>query len=261
MHADRWLVPFKNSVRPDNAFLRALNEESFARLAPHLETMDVPNGFLLSPRRDNVAHLYFPVSCLLNLQGELADGATSEVAVISHHGFFGAAELLGVARAGGVVSAIHGGRLVRVRASVAAPILRSSPTVVDDMLRYIVFMIGVSSITIICQRHHSVEQRLARWLTLMRMQSCAETLDVTHDQLGRLLGVRREGVSETMKQFEHAGLTAPGRGHVHIIDPMGLHDRSCGCVKEIKSLYARYFPQRTFDDAFEQPARVYAKTG
>lgn len=247
MHADRWLALRTTAPRPGNYFLRALSEEAFTRLRPHLEIFVVPNGFSPVQRPDDTQYVYFPVSCVLNVRGELADGASAEIAIVGRFGFLGATGLLGVRGPTGGVTAIHGGQLARVRCAAAAPILLGSQGMEDEMLRYLVFMMHIASVSVVCQRHHSLEQRLARWLSSMRFQTGIDTLDITHDQLGRLLGVRREGVSETMKQFEGAELIASTRGHLHILDLPRLRRRSCGCHQEALDIHQRFFPNRPFE--------------
>ena len=247
MHADRWLEFRKTPVRPGNYFLRALDDDAFEALRPHLEILNVPNGYIFGPSERSSEYLYFPISCVLNVYGELADGSTAETKVVSRFGFLGATALVGVRRNWGVITAIHGGQIARVRSAVAAPILRRCRNVVDEMLRYVVFTMHLLSLSLVCQRHHSLEQRLARWLSLMRVQTGVDTLDVTHDQLGRLLGVRREGISETMKTFECARLVTSTRGHLHIVDPLRLRQRACACIDEARAAHTRFFPRRSIE--------------
>ena len=245
MNADPWRLHDHLSPRPDNHFLKSLPEDAFLRLRPFLETFDVPNGYVIPKTRAAYSHLYFPLTCILNIQGELADGATAEVATIGRYGFFGVNAMMGVHGMGGSAIAIHGGRMVRLRSLPGSSILMSVPSMVRDMLRYFVFRNHLATMALICQRHHTLEQRLARWLTIMRIQTRIDHLDVTHEQLGRLLGVRREGVSEAMKHLEVEGTVSQTRGHLHLADPWRLRQRACGCLDESRAIHAQFFPNRT----------------
>ncbi len=254
MHADNWLPLKKNIVRPDNRLLRLLDENTFQALAPQLEILTLPNGYVLAANGGVQDHLYFPISCVLNIQGELADGSTAELTAISRNGFLGASALTGVRMPWGRVIAVHGGQLARVRSSIAATILRRAPKVLDEMLRYVVFSMHLMSLSLICQRHHSLDQRLARWLSGMIFLSRDHRLDVTHDQLGRYLGVRREGISETMKGFEAAGLLVSTRGHLEVVDAARLRTRACGCIEEGREMFMRFFPHHSLTHPLSQRA-------
>ena len=116
-------------------------------------------------------------------------------------------------------------------------------SMLEEMLRYVVFSLHLMSLSLICQRYHSIDQRLARWLSGMIFLSSDYRFDVTHDQLGRYLGVRREGVSETMKEFEVAGLLVSRRGHLEVIDAARLRSRACGCIDEGRETFMRFFPR------------------
>ena len=257
MHADRWLAYRKTAVRPGNYLLRSLDSDTFDALSPHLEILNVPNGYTLRASGDALDYLYFPAGCVLNIQGELADGSTAELTAVSCNGFLGASALIGVRLPWGVVTAVHGGQLARVRRAAATTILRRAPHVLDEMLRYVVFSLHLMSMSVVCQRHHSLDQRLARWLSCMTFLTNDSRFDITHDQLGRFLGVRREGISETMKQFECAGLVASSRGHVDVIDSARLRQRSCGCIDEGREMFMRFFPHRSISYAL--PTRTAAK--
>ncbi|NBX39933.1 MAG: Crp/Fnr family transcriptional regulator [Gammaproteobacteria bacterium] len=247
MNAEQWRLHDHLSSRSDNHFLKSLPEDAYLRLRPFLETFDVPNGYVIPNTRAAYSYLYFPLTCVLNIQGELTDGATTEVATIGRYGFFGVNAMMGVSGMGGSAIAIHGGRMVRLRNLPGGSILMSVPSIVRDMLRYFVFRNHLATMAVICQRHHSLEQRLAHWLTMMRIQTRIDDLDVTHEQLGRLLGVRREGVSEAMKHLEVAGIVSQTRGHLHLADPSRLRHHACGCLDESRAIHAKFFPNRTLD--------------
>ena len=100
MHADRWLPCQKNIVRPDNRLLRLLDEDTYKNLLPHLEILTIPNGHPLGASGDTLDYVYFPISCVLNIQDELADGSTAELTAISRNGFLGASALTGGGAAG-----------------------------------------------------------------------------------------------------------------------------------------------------------------
>ena len=243
MHADRWLPCQKNIVRPDNRLLRLLDEDTYKNLLPHLEILTIPNGHPLGASGDTRDYVYFPISCVLIIQGELADGSTAELTAISRNGFLGASALTGVRLPWGLVTAVHGGQLARVRRTIAAALLWRTPDMQEEMLRYVVFSLHLMSLSLICQRHHSIDQRLARWLSGMIFLSSEYRFDVTHDQLGRYLGVRREGISETIKEFEVAGLLVSRRGHLEVIDVARLRSRACGCIDEGRETFMRFFPR------------------
>jgi hypothetical protein len=134
-------------------------------------------------------------------------------------------------------------QLARVRRTIAATLLWRSPNILEEMLRYVVFSLHLMSLSLICQRHHSIDQRLARWLSGMIFPVAnTASMSPTINSVASL-GVRREGISETMKEFEVAGLLVTRRGHLEVIDAARLRSRACGCIDEGRETFMRFFPR------------------
>jgi CRP-like cAMP-binding protein len=187
-------------------------------------------------------HVYFPTSAIVSLLYVLEDGASAEIAVVGLEGVVGVSLFMG----GGstpsravVQSAGHGFRL---SSQIMKEEFNRSGPVMHLMLRYTQALITQMSQTAVCNRHHSLDQQLCRWLLLSLDRLRGSELIMTQELIANMLGVRREGVTEAALKLQRAGLISYARGHITVLDRPGLEKRTCECYGVIKKEYDRLLP-------------------
>jgi CRP-like cAMP-binding protein len=222
-----------------NHLLAALPAEIFERISPHLELISMPLGEVLCESCEQLQHVYFPTTAIVSLQYIMENGASAEIAGVGNEGVLGISLFMGgntTPSQATVQTAGSGyrlkGRLMMEEFNRAGPMMRL-------MLRYIQALITQISQTAVCNRHHSVEQQLCRWLlsTLDRLPS--NELTMTQELIAGMLGVRREGITETAGKLQRAGLISYRRGHITVLDRLGLESRVCECYTVVKNEYDR----------------------
>lgn len=225
-----------------NHLLAALPSEEFGRLLPHLELIPMPLGKVLYESGSRMRHVYFPTTSIVSLLYLMQDGASAEIAVVGNEGILGIALFMG----GGttpsravVQSAGHGYRLeadfLRAEFNRAGPMLHL-------LLRYTQALITQMAQMAVCNRHHSVDQQLCRWLLMRLDRLPSNELFVTQELIANMLGVRREGVTEAAGKLQNAGLIHYRRGHITVIDRAGLEARACECYAVVKKEFDRLLP-------------------
>jgi CRP-like cAMP-binding protein len=225
-----------------NELLAALPEEKLQRWQPHLEFVKMRVGDVLYESGDTLEHAYFPTTAIVSLLYQLQNGASAEIAVVGNEGILGVSLFMG----GGstpsravVQSAGHGFRL---RAQLMKDEFDRAGPVLRLLLRYTQALITQMSQTAVCNRHHSLDQQLCRWLLLSLDRLRGYQLDMTQELIGNMLGVRRGTVTESALQLQQAGLIRYARGHITVLDRRGLEKRSCECYSVVKREYDRLLP-------------------
>lgn len=222
-----------------NYLLAALPTAEFERIAPNLELVTMRLGDVLYESGGQLQHVYFPATAIVSLHYVMEDGASAEVAGVGNEGVLGISLFMGgmtTASRATVQTAGYGyrlnGRLMMEEFNRAGPMMRL-------MLRYTQALITQMSQTAVCNRHHSVEQQLCRWLlsTLDRLPS--NELTMTQELIASMLGVRREGVTEAAGNLKQAGFIGYRRGHITVLDRPGLEHRVCECYAVVKNEYER----------------------
>lgn len=222
-----------------NHLLAALPRAEFERIAPYLEWVAMPLGEVLYESGGQLQHAYFPTSAIVSMHFLLKNGASSEIAGVGNEGLLGISLFMG----GGttpsraiVQTAGHGyrlkARLLMEEFNRAGPMMRL-------MLRYTQALITHISQTAVCNRHHSVEQQLCRWLLLTLDRLPSNELTMTQELIACMLGVRREGITEAAGKLQRAGLIGYRRGHITILDRAGLESHVCECYAVVKSEFDR----------------------
>jgi len=226
----------------NNQLLDALPDADLARWLPHLEPVEMPLGQVLSESGAALSHVYFPVDSIVSLLYVMEDGSSAEIAVVGREGIVGVSLFMG----GGttpsravVQSAGQGFRLVASR--LMKEFNRAGP-VLHLLLRYTQALITQMSQTAVCNRHHSLDQQLCRWLLLSLDRLRTNELVMTQDLIANMLGVRREGVTEAAGHLQEAGLIRYRRGHVRVLDRPALERRTCECYSVVKREYDRLLP-------------------
>jgi len=222
-----------------NHLLAALPTETFARIAPYLELIALPLGDVLYESGDQLQHVYFLTSAIVSLNYLMENGASAEIAGVGNEGVLGVSILMGgnttTSRAS-VHTAGHGYRLKRQ--VMMTEFNRGGPTMAL-LLRYTQALMTQISQTAVCNRHHSVEQQLCRWLLLTLDRLPTNELIMTQELIAGMLGVRREGITEAAGNLQRAGFISYRRGHITVIDRLGLETRSCECYGVVKNEFHR----------------------
>jgi CRP-like cAMP-binding protein len=230
--------------RTSSDLLAALPPEEWARLAPRLELVDLPLGAVLYESGMSMSHVYFPTTAIVSLLYVLENGASAEIAVVGREGVVGIALFMG----GGttpsravVQSAGHGYRL---RAQLIQDEFNQAGPVMHLLLRYTQALITQMAQTAVCNRHHSLDQQLCRWLLLSLDCLHTNELVMTQELIANMLGVRREGVTEAALKLQRLGLIRYARGRITVLDRPALEQRVCECYDVVKREYDRLLPHR-----------------
>ncbi|RZU03127.1 Crp/Fnr family transcriptional regulator [Rivibacter subsaxonicus] len=234
-------------VAPDtrqNQLLAALPAAEWQRWLPQLEVVEMPLGTVLYESGVTLKHVYFPTTAIVSLLYVMENGASAEIAVVGNEGVVGVSLFMG----GGstpsravVQSAGHGFRLNAL--AMKEEFDRAGP-VLHLLLRYTQALITQMAQTAVCNRHHSLDQQLCRWLLLSLDRLQGLELLMTQELIANMLGVRREGVTESALKLQKAGLIRYARGHISVLDRQGLEARSCECYGVVKKEYDRLLPAR-----------------
>ena len=234
-------------IAPDdpkmNRLLAALPAEAWARWLQQLEYVTMPLGEVLYESGGTLSHVYFPTTAVVSLMCVMESGASAEIAVVGNEGLVGVSLFMGgestLSRAVVQIEG-HGYRLT---SRVIKEEFNRAP-VLHLLLRYTQALITQMAQTAACNRHHSLDQQLCRWLLLSLDRHQGDELVMTQSLIASMLGVRREGVTESALKLQEAGLIRYARGHILVLDRPGLESRSCECYAGVKNEYARLLPAR-----------------
>lgn len=225
-----------------NQLLAAVGEDVRQRLFPYLKLVEMRSGETLFECGDTFNSVYFPVTSTASLLHVMEDGATGEVAVVGNEGLVGFSYLIGgettpcraVVFGAGVGYLLSGSRL--------RDEFNRAETMMQLLLRYTQAFICQISQTAVCNRHHSIDQQLCRWLLQSMDRQAGRELVMTQELIAGMLGVRREGVTEAAGKLQHAGLINYKRGHITVLDRAGLEARACECYAVVQKEYRRLLP-------------------
>ena len=227
-----------------NQLLAALPLEDQERLRVGLEPVELPLGLVIFESGTKLRHLYFPSSGIVSLLYAMENGASTEIAVIGSEGAVGIALFMGgdsTPSRAVVQSAGRGHRLNA--AAVKAEFDRGGP-LQHVLLRYTQALIAQMTQTAVCNRHHSVDQQLCRWLLLSLDRLPSNKLAMTQELIANMLGVRREGVTEAAGRLQDAGLIRYSRGHITVLDRPKLEKRVCECYEVVRKEMERLLPEK-----------------
>ena len=231
--------------RPRNHILAALPDAEWQRWQPQLEAVDLPLGKVLYESGRKLSHVYFPTDAIVSLLYVLEDGASAEIAVVGHEGVVGISLFMGGESTTSRAVVQSAGVGLRLKAaSIKEEFNRSSP-VMHLLLRYTQALITQMAQTAVCNRHHSLDQQLCRWLLLSLDRLQGSDLVMTQELIANMLGVRREGVTEAALKLQKLGLIRYARGHISVLDRPGLEQRTCECYAVVREEYDRLLPERT----------------
>jgi CRP-like cAMP-binding protein len=187
-------------------------------------------------------HVYFPTTAIVSLLYVMEDGASAEIAVVGYEGIVGIALFMGGESTPSRAVVQSAGKGFRLRAPLIKEEFNRAGPVLHLMLRYTQALITQMAQTAVCNRHHSLDQQLCRWLLLSLDRLSGDELIMTQELIANMLGVRREGVTEAAVALQKAGLIRYARGHISILDRSGLEKRTCECYTVVKKEYERLLP-------------------
>ena len=227
-----------------NHILAALPDADYARLLPDLELIPMPLGWALYESGGHMSYLYFPTTSLVSLLYVMEDGASAEIAISGNEGLVGIALLMGGETTPSRAVVQSAGNGYRLGANAAKREFATGGHLQQLALRYIQALITQMAQTAVCNRHHSVEQQLCRWLLLSIDRLSGIELKMTQELISNMLGVRREGVTEAAGKLQAEGLIQYTRGHINVVNRAGLERRVCECYAVVKREYDRLLPYR-----------------
>jgi CRP-like cAMP-binding protein len=228
--------------RSTNDLLAALPEPEWQRWLPELESIDMPLGQVLYESGTTLSHVYFPTSSIVSLLYVMEDGASAEIAVVGNEGIVGVSLFMGGGSTPSRAVVQSAGRGLRLKAQMMKDEFNRNGPVLHLLLRYTQALITQMSQTAVCNRHHSLDQQLCRWLLLSLDRLQGDELVMTQELIANMLGVRRGGVTEAALRLQEAGLIRYARGHITVLDRAGLERRTCECYAVVKKEYDRLLP-------------------
>jgi CRP-like cAMP-binding protein len=225
-----------------NLLLAALPEAESSRWAGQLEPVDMPLGQVLYESGTRLSHVYFPTTSIISLLYVMENGASAEIAVVGQEGIVGISLFMGGESTPSRAVVQSAGQGMRLKANLMMQEFNRGGPVMHLLLRYTQALITQMAQTAVCNRHHSLDQQLCRWLLLSLDRLQSNQLVMTQELIANMLGVRREGVTEAAGQLHKAGLIRYQRGHITILDRAGLERRTCECYAVVKKEYDRLLP-------------------
>jgi CRP-like cAMP-binding protein len=226
----------------DNQILAALPTAEWERWRPQMEPVDMPLGKVLYESGKTLAHLYFPTTAIVSLLYVMENGSSAEIAIVGHEGLVGISLFMGGDSTPSRAVVQSAGKGYRLKAAVMMNEFNRSGPVMHLLLRYTQALITQMAQTAVCNRHHSLDQQLCRWLLLSLDRLPGNELVMTQELIANMLGVRREGVTEAAGQLQKAGLISYQRGRINVLDRAGLEKRTCECYAVVKNEYDRLLP-------------------
>jgi CRP-like cAMP-binding protein len=225
-----------------NQILKALPPDARERLFPHLRLIELPLGKVLYESGGPLRHIYFPIDAIVSLLYVLENGASAEIAVVGNEGALGVALFMGgetttnrgIVQSGGWAYRLPGSRLKRE--------FERHASLLHVLLRYTQALITQMAQTAVCNRHHSVDQQLCRWLLLSLDRLSCNKLTMTQELIANMLGVRREGVTEAAGKLQKLGAIKYSRGRITVLDRHQLERCCCECYSVVRKETDRLLP-------------------
>ena len=226
-----------------NHLLAALPDADYQRWLAHVEPLTLPVGQVLHESGSKLSHLYFPTTAVVSLLYVLENGASAEIALVGHEGVVGISLFMGGESTISNAVVQSAGAAVRIDAQTIRDEFSRCGPVMHLLLRYTQALITQMAQTAVCNRHHSLDRQLCRWLLLTLDRLPGSELLMTQELIASMLGVRRESISESAYKLERAGLIHYARGHIRVLDRTGLEKRTCECYAVVKKEYTRLLPK------------------
>src|SRR5580700_9940092 len=225
-----------------NHLLNALPAEDYKRIAAHLELVPLKLAEILYEPGVKLRYVYFPTTAIVSLLYVMEDGASAEIAIVGNEGILGISLFMGGETTPSRAVVQSAGYGCRLRAQLLKDEFGRFGPFLRLLLRYTQALITQMAQTAVCNRHHSVDQQLCRWLLLSLDRLASSELTMTQELIANMLGVRREGVTEAAGKLQQAGLIHYRRGKITVVDRPRLEARSCECYQVVKTEFDRLLP-------------------
>jgi CRP-like cAMP-binding protein len=225
-----------------NQLLAQLPEKEWEFWLPHLEPVELLLGKVLYESGGTLTHVYFPTSAIVSLLYVMQDGASAEIAVVGYEGIVGVTLFMGGESTPSRAVVQSAGLGFQLRAGLLMEGFNMGGPVLHLLLRYTQALITQMAQTAVCNRHHTLDQQLCRWLLLSLDRLRSNELVMTQELIANMLGVRREGVTEAAGRLHRAGLISYQRGHISVLNRAALELRACECYAVVKKEYDRLLP-------------------
>ncbi len=234
----------RSPLPQQNSILDALPAAERERLFPHLKLVTMPLGMVIYESGDALRHIYFPTDSIVSLLYVLKDGASAEIAVVGNEGAIGVALFMGGETTPSRAIVQSAGSAYRLTGTRLKQEFTRHGEMLHVLLRYTQSLITQMAQTAVCNRHHSVDQQLCRWLLLSLDRLASNQLKMTQELIANMLGVRREGVTEAAGKLQKKGVIRYNRGHITVLDRTRLEQLSCECYAVVKRESDRLLPHR-----------------
>jgi CRP-like cAMP-binding protein len=218
----------------ENSLLAALSDIEWERLRPKLDPVFLPLGEAVYESGAQLDHVYFPTNSIVSLLYVMADGASAEIAVVGNEGLVGVALFMGGESTPSRAVVQSGGWAYRLKGQLLKEEFERGGAMQHLLLRYTQALLTQMAQTAVCNRHHSIDQQLCRWLLLSLDRLPSDELTMTQELIANMLGVRREGVTAAAGNLQDAGLIRYSRGHIKVVDRPGIEARCCECYAVVK---------------------------
>ena len=225
-----------------NRLLSALPQDINLRIQPHLELVPLKLGASVYEAGGKQQYVYFPTNSIVSLLYVMKDGASAEIAVVGNEGLVGIALFMGGETTPSRAVVQSAGHAYRLRSKILKGEFELGGALQHLLLRYTQALITQMAQTAVCNRHHSIEQQLCRWLLLSMDRLPTNVLTMTQELIANMLGVRREGVTEAAGKLQEAGLIRYSRGRITVLDRPKLENRVCECYAVVKKEFDRLLP-------------------
>jgi len=222
-----------------NHLLAGLTGEIIDRLSPHLELIPMPLGQVLYESGGQLQHVYFPTTSILSLHYIMENGASAEIAGVGNEGVLGISLFMGGNTTPSRATVQTGGHGYRLNGKVMMEEFNRAGPMMRLMLRYTQALMTHMSQTAVCNRHHSVEQQMCRWLLLTLDRLPSSEFIMTQELIASMIGVRRESITETAAYLQREGLIKYRRGHITVLDRAGLEAHVCECYAVVRKEFSR----------------------
>ncbi len=236
-------MPDPASNPQQNHLLAALSPAERKRIYPHLQLVALPLGKVLYESGDVLRHVYFPIDSIVSLLYVLADGASAEISVVGNEGLIGIALFMGGETTPSRAIVQSAGHAYRLIGQQLKDEFHRNGELQLLLLRYTQALITQMAQTAVCNRHHSVDQQLCRWLLLSLDRLSDNQLTMTQELIANMLGVRREGVTEAAGKLQKLGVIEYSRGQITVLDRPKLERLCCECYAVVRKESDRLLPR------------------
>jgi CRP-like cAMP-binding protein len=225
-----------------NQLIAALPEAELARWLPNFEAAEMPLGAVIYESGCEMTHVYFPTTSIVSLLYVMESGASAEIAVVGHEGVVGLPLIMGGGSTPSRALVQSAGEGFRLAANLMLQEFERSGPVMHLLLRYTQSLITQMAQTAVCNRHHSLDQQLCRWLLLSLDRLSSNELVMTQELIANMLGVRRESVTAAAGRLHKAGIIDYHRGRIIVLDRNRLEERTCECYGVVRKECERLLP-------------------